>query len=310
MDRHAYIPPSVEQAMTKQMQRNMPEHLKKYVGPYMQQQVMHQGMNQPGAGPQATPGFTPHAPTAHLPRPDFLHSEAVAEQPQVEVMGAIVTDPQPATAEPMPTSTYPPGYEFIAEPKKPSSKLWQLPAGGGNSLPKRAALLAGGLLVLVILFIIAKNLIAGSPSYLPFATVVQDQQELIHLSGGGTSTNSQSLQALSTADQNLAATTNVSVNSAQASLIAYLANNKYKLGKTQLNLKISASLDSQLTSAQASGDYDQTFQQIMQTQLNNYANDLQQALKTAGPKGKALLNSDINQQQLLDKQLTAATTSD
>ncbi len=242
---------------------------------------------------------------SHLPadqRPGQPVTPPAAEAPpQVQPAESV------AAAESGPASPLPPGYEFITEPKKPGRKLWQLPTGGSNSLAMRAAILSGGLLVLVILLIVVKNLVAGGTNFLPFVAVAQDQQELVHLTND-TTTGAES-QALSAADQNVAATINLSVNSAQTSLTTYLTNNKYKISTKQINLKVSASLDAQLTSAQASGDYDQVFQQIIQAQFNTYANDLQQAYKSAGPNGKALLKSDYNQLQLLVKQLSAATNS-
>jgi len=284
--------------MAQQLERSVPAHLKQYVGPYMQQHVMSSNMTAPGATVQPTGNFRPHAPSAPLRRQDFPQSSV--EPPPVQQI-----TPQPmTTTEPAPDSAYPPGYDFIINPPKPARRAWRLPSG--SSLASRALILSGGLLVLIIALIIIKNLIAGSPSWLPFVAVVQDQQELIHLaSNAGTSQS----QALSIADQNVAATVSLSVTSSQTSLSTYLANNNYKLGTKTLNLKVSASLDMQLTNAVAAGTYDQTFQQIIQTQLNNYANDLKLAYKGAGTKGRVLLNSDYQQVLLLNKQLSAASSS-
>jgi hypothetical protein len=314
-DRHAYIPPSAERAIAQQMQRNMPAHLKKYVGPYVQQHVVNQSMVQPGTVTQPSPGLgpqpTPHAPIAPLPQQDFTHiGISNPERPPTPAATKPIMELPEADAEPAPPSTYPTGYEFMAEPKKSSRQLWKIPTAGtsgAKSLPKRLAILSGGLLVLVILFIVVKNLIGGGPGFAPFVAVAQDQQEIVHLTGSAT-TGTQS-QALSMADQNFAATTSLSVASAQAGLITYLSNNSYKIATKQLSLKVSTSLDTQLTNAQAAGTYDQTFQQIMQTQLNNYSSDLQLAYKSAGPKGKTLLNGDYQQLKLLVQQLGSAGTS-
>jgi hypothetical protein len=75
-----------------------------------------------------------------------------------------------------------------------------------------------------------------------------------------------------------------------------------------LGLKVSASLDSLLTTAAANSTYDQTFQQAMQSQLAGYGQALKQAYTGAGPEGRLLLNDDYQQVQLLAKQLASPTS--
>jgi enamine deaminase RidA (YjgF/YER057c/UK114 family) len=284
--------------MTQQMQHNMPAHLKKYIGPYMQQHVV-------------SPGVAPHAPAIHAPRQDFsrvlsgqvpLRPQQVSTQPQQSAELNLPLNP-PEAVETNPASAYPPGYDFIINPKKPSRAAWQLPSGSSSAT--RTAIFCGGLLALFIVFVIAKGLLFGSNSLTPFVAVVQDQQELIHL----TTANSQPQNSLSMLDQNLAATVNLSVGSSQLSLVNYLSANSFKVSSGQLSLKVSASLDNQLTAAITAGTYDQTFQQIMQTELATYSNDLRLAYKSAGPKGKALLQNEYSQLVLIDKQLSAASNT-
>lgn len=166
----------------------------------------------------------------------------------------------------------------------------------------RALLAAGGLLVLVIIFVIIKSLFGGGGSNLTlFVGVAQDQQELIHLA-----TNASQEKSLTANDQNFAATAQLSLASSQAAIIKYLSVNGQKVNLKTVNLKLSASLDAQLTNAAAATIYDQTFQQITKTKLTAYLSDLQQTYKqTKGKNGRALLSDDYNQAQLLLAQLNA-----
>jgi len=191
----------------------------------------------------------------------------------------------------------------MMNPNQPANKI-SLPSG--NFLHNRIVLVAGGLFVLLIVIVIFKSLLGGGFDFTPYITVGQDQQELIHLS-----TAAGLLQTgISTTNQNFAATTQLSVSSAQGTLITYLKNNGQKVSSKTLALRTSLSLDNQLVAATAAATYDQTFQQIMQNQLNTYMHDLQQAYRqTKGVNGHALLNSDYNQAQLLLTQLNQPADS-
>lgn len=193
-----------------------------------------------------------------------------------------------------PTPTVSPDYGFIMEPAKP-------PRGGllnNSSMAVRIAVILGGLLLLLVLFVIFKNLLSSKPKLDSYVTVAQDQQELIHLS-----TNSAQQQDLSTNNQNLASTAQLSLSSGQAQVVKYLANNGLKAPAKTLGLKVSKSLDQQLVSAEAAGTYNQTFQSIMKNQLNTYMNDMKLAYnQNKGKKGRALLNNQYTQATLLLQQ--------
>lgn len=161
---------------------------------------------------------------------------------------------------------------------------------------------AGGLLVLIIIFVIIKSLFGGSGSTLTaFVGIAQDQQELIHLA-----TNASNQTNLTVGNMNFAATAQLSLASSQAAIGKYLATGGHKVNAKTLDLKISTSLDSQLTNAATAATYDQTFEQIVTTKLTAYMHDLSQTYKlTKGSKGRALLNDDYHQAQLLLTQLNA-----
>lgn len=186
-------------------------------------------------------------------------------------------------------------------PQKPPRRPLLSGLPGSHGLPGRLLYVAGGLLVLVILIVIIKGAFGGS-NFTGFVTVAQDQQELIHLA-----TNATQQQTISAANLNFASTVRLAMTTSQANLIQYLLNNHHKLNNKTLSLKVSAAADQQLTNAVAATTYDQTFQQIMNGKLKAYSSDLRQAYQmNKGPKGRALLNDDYNQAQLLLTQLDSA----
>jgi len=187
----------------------------------------------------------------------------------------------------------PPQYDFITSPASPPRK--PLFSFGGQSLIMKLVLGGAALLVFIIVFSIVKNFSANSGNSPALLTVVQQQQELVHLAAAA---NNQ--QGISSATLNSSTTVSSSVASAQQQLISYMSKNHIKVKTKQLNLKISAANDNELSAAATAGNYDQTYVTIMTAQLNAYKLALKQAYsKTAGPKGKALLSSQFDQASLL-----------
>jgi hypothetical protein len=306
-----YVPPHIQQQMAKHMEQTMPAHLKGYINPYMQQHVVGQHLGAPPAG-QAT-HFSPNASTAFA----VDHQHAVAEQhgfePHAEhYQPQPPPQPQhdensqpPAIVTPPETSTPLEPYAFITNPEQPIKPPISLL---GIKLPMRWLTIAGGGAVgLIIVLSILKSLLGSSFNLPPFVAILQDQQELIHLTtNAAQSTNSQAV--LSPAYQNFVATTELTVTSAQAQMLQYVINNKQKIPSQELNLKESVSLDNELTAAATNGDYTSTLQQVMSTQLNTYLADLQSAYaKTSGKKGHAQIKSDFDQATLLLQQLNQAS---
>jgi hypothetical protein len=289
---HTRVPPRVQKIMAQKLERSVPGYMKQYVGPYMQQQVVHPVIGgQPVAGPVAgPPPGASVAPTLHGPTGEswrqshFLPTNA--PQPIA---------PPPAQMPGQPAAPADP-YTFITEPAAPKQGF-RLP--GGGSLVMRAAFAAGGLLVLIILFSVIKNLVVGPSKFTAFLPVAQDQQQIAHL----TKAASQQ-QSLPVTTENFIATAQLTVPSNQSGLLQYLANNHYKVNPKSLVLKVNPSLDTQLTAAAANTTYDETFRTIMAAQLNTYINDLKHTYaQTTGTKGRALLSSDYDQAQLLLTQL-------
>ena len=163
----------------------------------------------------------------------------------------------------------------------------------------RAIYFGGGLLVLLIIFLIVKGILSNNPGAALFTSIAQDQQELIHLA-----TNAGKQPGLTTSNQNFAATSQSSLTSAQSAIIKAILGSGAKLKVKTLDLKVSATTDAQLASAATAGTYDQTFQTVMNTKLEAYVGDLKQAYAKTGDKNsRALFSNDYKQAQLLITQL-------
>ena len=173
----------------------------------------------------------------------------------------------------------------------------------------RLALALGGLLILLIIFIVIKGLFTVSPfNAADYLSVAQQQQEITHILSTDLSSSS-TQTGLSINNQNFAVTAQLSIASAQAQLLSYLKKNNASVKSTELSLKISSSIDSQLTNSLTTNNFNQEFDTVMQSQLQIYENSLVAAYKTThGQKGKALLSQEYAGAQLLIKQLNLPTS--
>jgi|GEM_PF-442072 hypothetical protein len=306
----AYVPPHIQQQMTQHMQETMPEHLKQYISPYMQQQVKPQHLAPPPtAGGMEQPAHfnVRHTPLALGPN-QLPPQQAVEPQPtaQPQPFPAAQT-PSPAGQPQAPVS--PEGsYAFITNAQNTAKTPSLLSTLNGKSLPLRFALLGGGLVVLLVLFSIIKGLLTPGFTLQPFIAVLQDQQELIHLTTNAVA--SPAAASLPASYQNFVATTQASVTSSEGQLMHYLLDNKQKIKPQELGLKINPTTDTQLTNSAASNTYMSELQQVMSSQLTTYMSDLHSAyLKTSGKKGHIQLSNDYNQALLLTKQLNEAANA-
>ena len=199
-----------------------------------------------------------------------------------------------------------PDYNFIMEPGKTPGKslLPQLNLGG--SFMGRLVIVLGGLVILLVLFAIIKGLLGGGGSNVgAFNTVAQEQQALYHLA-----TAAKQQTGTSQVTQASSNTIAVTMASAQQQLFTYMRANHLKINAKGLNQKVSASQDTQLTSAVDAGTYDSVYVSTMQTTLSSYEQALKQAYnQTSGPVGKALLTDQFNGAELLVKQLGVSPAS-
>jgi hypothetical protein len=295
-----YVPQHAADAMQQHLQDTLPPHMKQYAGAYMQQNMVRPGMVVQSGAPAdggAEPAQTPAAgPPVSLPT---MPTATPANQtPIVTPSAPTVQSPAPDQAPPSRDSS----YSFITNPAPPPRKSVTEMLPGGGSLIGRLALVGGALFVFIILIMIAKSLTGGGGGNVAgLNNVLQDQQEIVHLTA-----NTANVNDITTTNKNFSATVRLSVGSSQTQLMQYMANNRYKVNAKLLGLKVSTSIDDQLTAAEAATTYNQTFQQIMTSKLDTYASDLQAAYRlNTGKKGRAILSDSYNQIKLFKLQLAA-----
>jgi hypothetical protein len=333
-DKYRYVPPSMQQAISKNMQQTLPPHLKKiqaaggpmpahaqqaiaqhmqkslpphmrqYASSYMQQNVVNQPMSRPVSPTTTTPVVPNSVPQGgfNKPRQDFFQNPSQQANSQ---FAAAPASPAPGYA---PQQAYPPqapqpnayqnGYDFIMNPGTPPPQGPRLL--NTSSMAIRAGIIGAGLVILMIIFMIVRSVFFGS-NLTPFVAVLQSQQEVVRIA-----TNAESLEELSSENENFALTTRMAVSTSQANLLDYMTLNKQKVGEKEIALKASAKTDETLEVAASAGTLDSTFREVMIEQLEEYQASLDKAYnETSGKRGRALLESDYKQTELLLTKLKA-----
>ncbi|HVV66445.1 MAG TPA: hypothetical protein VHB72_00010 [Candidatus Saccharimonadales bacterium] len=231
-------------------------------------------------------------------------------QPQPQVGPQPMPQPQqpgpvtPQAPQPGQPAVQPNEYAFIMEPAKPPrQKLNLIPAG--SSLPIRIAVVGGGIIILIILFTVIKGLVTTPPfDTTAMIGLAQDQQEMIHITSQALQQSKQQQAALSQNTMNFAVTAQASLSSDQNQTLTYLKNNGKKVKSGTLNQKVSATTDSQLSTAASNSTFESTYVQLMETELKNYQTALKTTfVDTKGAKGRQLLNQEYTSSQLLLNQL-------
>jgi hypothetical protein len=283
---NTFVPQHAQAEITQHLENSLPPHMQQYASAYVQQQVVEPSLARRGAvvapaaapqeaAPQAVPGqsITPGVPAGQIP-------------------------PAAPSTMPAPNQSPDQAYAFITNPEKPAQPSLLSSLVGGRSLIARIAMAAGVVLVLLILFAVGRSIFGGSQNLDSLVSVAQEQQELLHLTTTAAQGNS-----LAAGNQNLAATIRSSLTSSQAATISYMSKNGKKIKAAQLNQKVSATIDTQLKDAASAGNYDQTFRDVIETQLGSYGNTLNAAYgKITGPKGRELLRDNYRQLQLYQVQ--------
>ncbi|HEY4963442.1 MAG TPA: hypothetical protein VIH90_01970 [Candidatus Saccharimonadales bacterium] len=215
------------------------------------------------------------------------------------------TPPQPTNPTPQ-VSPVGGDYDFILSPKTENRRKLSLP---GNSPLTRIIVVILAIIVFLILFNVIKGLVTTPPfSKQDYLAVIQQQSEILHILSTDLSTV-QERSSLSNNNINFAASTQVVITSAQNQTISYLANNKYKVSTNAVALVIQPSIDTQFTNSLQTNNFNQLFNQVMQSQLQTYEQKLSAAYKSSnGPKGKAMLRAQYQDSQLLLKQLNSTAS--
>lgn len=306
----AYMPQSAANSMQQHMESSLPPHLKQYAGAYMQQRVVRPGMASPSISSSAPGGAEAPTPQPHPPAPNMSIYTGTGEvTPTATASG--FGQPQPPTQTIQPSAPPAPdspdaAYNFITDSAPPPRRSLSDILPGGNSMGMRIGLVAACFFILLIVVLIFKSILgaSGNAATQALMGVIQDQQELIHLSSSAFKE-----PTLTAGNKNLTSTVQVTVGSSQSQIIGYLARNGKKVQVKELNLKVSSSIDSQLTDAATANTYNQTFQQIIKSQLDTYGSDLQKAYKQIkGKEGRTLLTDSFNQIKLFETQLESPSS--
>jgi len=197
-------------------------------------------------------------------------------------------------------------YDFIMSPQTPQRR--PLLSLGGGSMVKRIAVVAGGVVILIILIVMVSSLFSSSGNVPNMTIVAQDQNEVDRVATLAIQDDSSDVTQQTT--MNFAQNASLSVASDQVQLLNFLTAHGTKLSTATLALKTNPATTQALSAAASSSTFDQVFLTAMQTDLETYASDLQQAYAhSQSNTEKQILNNDYNNEQLLMKQLTSAQSA-
>jgi hypothetical protein len=178
---------------------------------------------------------------------------------------------------------------------------------GGGSMAIRIAIVVIGVVVLMILIIVASSLLSGSGNVPNLTIVAEDQNEIARVA---TIANNNASNISQATTSNFAQACALSVTSAQQQLVSFLGQHGTKLSTGTLAKKQNPSSDQALNAAITSSTFDQTFLNIMQTELSGYASDLKKAYAGAqNSTEKQLISNDYQDEQLLAQQLSSAQSA-
>ncbi len=207
--------------------------------------------------------------------------------------------PQPTSQQPSQLSPQQamPDYDFIVQStEKPKPKPFQ-----NTAKPVKIAILAGGILVLLIMFNIVRGAISGPSVGEKFLSVAQDQQQIIVIA-----TTASKQQGLSTVNANSSVTTQLGVATDQSATIEYMGKNGKEVKAKDLSLLLNSKVIAQLEASAAAGTYNETYKTVMSQELEAYMNHMSVLYKqTEGKNGRALLDSNYKSAKLLLQQLQA-----
>lgn len=160
----------------------------------------------------------------------------------------------------------------------------------GNSTLQRVLIIAGGFLAILVVGLFAMSLFRGSGNRnAELLNLAQEQTEIIRIANLASSERA----VRSTATQNLAANTSITVSTSKAQTLALISGNKP--GEKTLALKKSTKTDTLLSEAAANNQYDSVFTETMTAKLKTYQADIKKLYTgNKSKKEKAVLESAYN----------------
>src|SRR5690606_30761861 len=126
-------------------------------------------------------------------------------------------------------------------------------------------------------------------------SLAQKQHEVIRIATLG------STKADSEETKRLATLTLVTITSDQKQTIDWLAKQKEKVSAKELALKKNTQTETDLTSAEPNGRFDEVFAQILLNELKDYQSSMQNTYSSLGSSGKALLEQNNKNVSLILK---------
>jgi len=191
-------------------------------------------------------------------------------------------------------------YDFILNPQQqPPQRRFKL---GKENLAMTIAVLVGGTLLFMIIVTLLLNIFtSGGSNKDDLISLAQTQNELIRVSSNAVPAATQQTT------KNLAVTVQFTLTTQQQQILDILANSGTKLKKKQLALKQNGETDQKLANAKATSTFDSTFAQLMQEELESYANTIKQfGNKTTSQTQRDLATDYYQQTQLIISQIPYA----
>lgn len=144
----------------------------------------------------------------------------------------------------------------------------------------RIIVVAGGTLLLIVLAAVFFSILSssGKNGTQTLISLAQEQNELVRVATIGT-TKARSADAL-----NLAATTQLSLESTQTQTVALLQKQGHKLSSKDLALKQDSKTDTALDAAAQNSTFDQTFIKLLAGHLSTYRTNVKNAYDQSANK--------------------------
>lgn len=176
-------------------------------------------------------------------------------------------------------------YDFILNDSNKPKRNWST-----NSLKQRIFVVAivGSLVLIAIIVVMSFVSNGNSAGARQLIDIAQQQNEIIRVAKVGLE------KAGSTDTINLAATTELSVQSSQADILAILKKSGHKIGSDKLTIYQKSQTDQQLDDAASAGTFDVTFAKILQDSLASYRSALQNAYASESFNNRQLLQNSFN----------------
>lgn len=204
--------------------------------------------------------------------------------------------PQPGGVVPGPANQ----YDFIVNPPQqgPPKGGLSILGGGGTSNKKFFVIVGGGMGLVILLLLFAFVFTGGNANVDRAVGLVQTQGELARVSDKGSEATDGRLRYAAT-------TAKLTINTHKQEWLAYLSGHGRQLSNEELAAKLDGNTDSTLDSAQQTGTFDSTFEQILDAGLRGYAAELLQVhSESSQAEVRDLAEAHLQQLELLVEQLS------